>query len=385
MAHSTVACWLVAFSLGSHSEAVKKSDYTEHPMAQGDLSMLDMFFQRVGFQSTVEENAHENGHLAIVRNPVGRFSVVPPLPHGCGSLEQVFDTAKLYSKGCVLATNGGYFDIHNAPDFACIGNVVSDGRVVQTNPGGLAKGNVNLGIRNGKWVVGYISPEEVQVGDFEQLVEGLGWLVRNGVSYVDEDWTNNAYTEAGTSGKEYNSHMTGRTAIGITRAGELLIMQMDGHTSNPVWGASMYEMAEKMIEFGAVEAINVDGGGSVNMVYNNVQVGYTSDQATWGSLQDYYDPNCPIGHGKGNSSNFECPRAVSTILCVHESPSYMTFAESQQSSGPQTRGYAIAGGLAALGCLGGLVAGVVLTKRMRRDDSLMLQANEAEEASSSDS
>merc|ERR1719362_344168 len=185
--------------------------------------------------------------------------------------------------------------------------------------------------------------------------------------------------EAGAGGKGYAAGMSGRTALGFNRAGELLIYQVDGHTSPPSWGATMYELADKMIEFGAVEAINLDGGGSTAMVHEGVEVGYSSDRTAWGPLLQYYDPKCPIGHGKGNLSNFECRRAVSTILCVHESPKHaaspsatargkgsLPVAGSTQGagstqatgSGPGTGLVVVVGAVLGLvGCVGGFAIG----------------------------
>jgi len=268
----------------------------------------------VAWTSSIIHNshAHVNGHIVTVANPGGRFAVVPPLPGGCGSVELVRDTAARYNPTCKLAVNGGYYRI--LTDNGCIGNVVTDSRVIQT--GNFSQRNVNFGIRNGEWIVGYITPEEVQQGGFEQLIEGLGWIVHEGRNYVTQGWEE-AWTGAGAGGADYARKTSGRVAVGYNAAGELLILHVDGHTGPPSWGATMGGLADKMIELGAIEAINLDGGGSVTMIQNGVQMGYSSDRATYGN-HSVYDPACPIGHGKGNNSRFECTRAVSTILCVHE-------------------------------------------------------------------
>lgn len=285
------------------------------PMASGG-SEIDMSITQTAFTSMTsnDSHAHVNGHLVKVSNPLGRVAVVPPLPGGCGTISYVPDTAELYNPSCNLATDAGYYNLIDT--FKCIGNVVSDGSVSNTEP--LNQSNVNFGVlNNGSFVIGYIAPEVVESGIFKHLVAGLGWLVRDGKNYVDEGWEE-AYTAAGSSGDKYKSMTSGRTAIGWDKDGGLILLQYDGHSGPPSWGATMNELADKMISNGAVEAMNLDGGGSTQMWKHGVQIGYSSDRSTYGVLDGTYEVGCPIGEGKGNLSAFECARKVSTIICVHE-------------------------------------------------------------------
>jgi hypothetical protein len=52
-----------------------------------------------------------------------------------------------------------------------------------------------------------------------------------------------------------------RSAIGITAAGKVLMVAVDGRQPHS-GGATMPEMAELMLSLGAVDAVNIDGGGS---------------------------------------------------------------------------------------------------------------------------
>lgn len=61
-----------------------------------------------------------------------------------------------------------------------------------------------------------------------------------------------------------------RTAAGLTADGERLILTViDGR--QPAWsvGMTLPELADLMVEFGAFEAINLDGGGSSSFVYRD--------------------------------------------------------------------------------------------------------------------
>ena len=93
----------------------------------------------LGFDS---EGIHVTGHLVKVDYPIGRVSLALP-PGGCGTRERTTVTAQKHTPRCSLAANAGYFNVHTD---ACIGNVVSDGVVIQTVP--LAESNVNFGIQD---------------------------------------------------------------------------------------------------------------------------------------------------------------------------------------------------------------------------------------------
>jgi hypothetical protein len=56
-----------------------------------------------------------------------------------------------------------------------------------------------------------------------------------------------------------------RAAIGVTRRGELLAVACDGRADDEA-GLSMAELAEAMAALGAIQAMNLDGGGSTSLV-----------------------------------------------------------------------------------------------------------------------
>jgi exopolysaccharide biosynthesis protein len=62
-----------------------------------------------------------------------------------------------------------------------------------------------------------------------------------------------------------------RTAAGVNAQGELLLMVVDGRQPDSR-GVSLEELATLMLEVGAVEAINLDGGGSSALVVNGTLV-----------------------------------------------------------------------------------------------------------------
>jgi len=241
---------------------------------------------------------HVTGHLATLANPLDRVSLALP-PGGCGTREKTTVTAKAQKHVCKLAINAGYFNVHNG---ACIGNVVSHSQVIQTVP--LSQGNVNFGIKDGKFYIGYFSPEEI--AGFDHMVSGVVWLVRDGKNYVDQGWKE-ANITVQTSGDKYATNLASRTAVGFDKAGRLIIVQVDGSIAvgHNKRGMNMKVMADLLIDHGAVQAINLDGGGSSAMAQNGVLISYPSDNRP---------PSCDA------SGLYQCERPVSTILCLHEQP-----------------------------------------------------------------
>jgi hypothetical protein len=73
-----------------------------------------------------------------------------------------------------------------------------------------------------------------------------------------------------------------RTAIAKLKSGELLLVTVDGRQTASI-GMSLTMLADLLVEFGATDAINLDGGGSTTMVIRNKLVNKPSD--TPGSAQ----------------------------------------------------------------------------------------------------
>jgi len=68
-------------------------------------------------------------------------------------------------------------------------------------------------------------------------------------------------------------------------------------------GLDMKRLADLLIKLGAVNAINLDGGGSSAMAFDHELINYPSDNQP---------PSC---HASGE---YQCERPVSTVLCIHD-------------------------------------------------------------------
>jgi hypothetical protein len=68
-----------------------------------------------------------------------------------------------------------------------------------------------------------------------------------------------------------------RTAVGVRADGRLLLVTVDGRQPERSVGMTIAELASLLLELGAVEAINMDGGGSTTMVVRDKVVSSPSD------------------------------------------------------------------------------------------------------------
>ncbi|KGV35293.1 sporulation related domain protein [Burkholderia pseudomallei MSHR4012] len=85
---------------------------------------------------------------------------------------------------------------------------------------------------------------------------------------------------AAANGNWYNGWYVarnGRTAAGVAADGTILLVEIDGRQPTLSVGTSIPETAAVMAWLGATSAVNLDGGGSSNMVVGGKMVGHPSD------------------------------------------------------------------------------------------------------------
>ncbi|TMS11231.1 N-acetylglucosamine-1-phosphodiester alpha-N-acetylglucosaminidase [Larimichthys crocea] len=220
------------------------------------------------------------GHMTVVHDPLRTVSVLEPGgPGGCGMNQRATVVETAEAAGCLYAQNAGFF---NTKTDQCLGNVVSDGRMVQDS-GGVQ--NAQFGIRrDGTLVFGYLSEDDVssnQTNPFVQLVSGVVWLLRNGEVYINESLA-----------AECNK--TQETGPSV----EMLPVRLPVKLVENLTSMSLWEVADFLKSYGVINAINLDGGGSST---------YVAD----GSLASYPSDHCDL------DDRWRCARRVSTILCVH--------------------------------------------------------------------
>ncbi|CAM9880897.1 unnamed protein product [Ectocarpus fasciculatus] len=237
-----------------------------------------------------------------------------------------------------------------------VGHLVGAGQVYQAEEGTAL---VSFGIRGDSFVVGTITAEEVQdeQNPFQNLISGAGWLVRAGVNHVEAsardghldillDHDDDGEGEEGGGSGSSSSSSAGdgeggalddllvaklaRTAIGHDSEGRLILLQTSGaaagsdqDTAIPD-GLDLSELADVLVEAGAVNAINLVGGAPSAMMVNG------------SAIVDPAEPCSTLVEGKrrigggGDSDSYggfadgstlpRCEIPVSSIVCVHLDP-----------------------------------------------------------------
>jgi hypothetical protein len=104
----------------------------------------------------------------------------------------------------------------------------------------------------------------------QEAVAGGPWLIRNGKIVAPEEMP------GGFNLQTFIERRHPRTAVGRTKQGEVLWITVDGRQPHSQ-GASLSELAQIMARYGAVDAINLDGGGSTTLVVRNLIVNSPSD------------------------------------------------------------------------------------------------------------
>lgn len=102
--------------------------------------------------------------------------------------------------------------------------------------------------------------------DASESVGGTPVLVRDGLAWVKGDGTG------------FISGRHPRTAVGWDGAGRVLMVTVDGRQPGHSVGMSLPDLADFLVGIGAVEALNLDGGGSTTMVISDKVVNLPSDR-----------------------------------------------------------------------------------------------------------
>lgn len=157
---------------------------------------------------------------------------------------------------CVGGVNGGKYEdevglgMGGMPE----GIVISEGQLLMGDPD-TVYGVYGFTYNNVLVVGNMTASQAVAMGIRDAVTFGPGLIV-NGKA-------------AGYSG--YGSGLNPRTAIGQRADGAVLLLSIEGRQANSV-GASMADLIDVMLDYGAVNAANLDGGMSSSMIYNGEEI-----------------------------------------------------------------------------------------------------------------
>lgn len=190
------------------------------------------------------------GLMAVIKDPSRVFVGMPADAYTGAPGADATRIASRY--GAVFAVNGAFFKDTNqvGNGGTPIGFVFSEGR--QTY-GGSSQARTLMGWdSNNQFVCEVMTGAQAMERGIRDAVTCDPVLVQNG--------------EIGNLSTRSTTLMDARSAIGAREDGCVLILVADGRMSHSI-GATTRDLAECMLSFGAVNAGNMDGGGSVSLYY----------------------------------------------------------------------------------------------------------------------
>ncbi|WP_329138931.1 phosphodiester glycosidase family protein [Streptomyces sp. NBC_01476] len=117
----------------------------------------------------------------------------------------------------------------------------------------------------------------VPLGRGDSIVSAAPTLVKSGRVSIDAAAEGTVDPRDLSFGYAWANTRQPRTMAGVDAAGRLLLVTVDGRLTGGSEGYTLQEGAEFMRSLGAVQALNLDGGGSTAMAVNGSLVNATSD------------------------------------------------------------------------------------------------------------
>lgn len=196
------------------------------------------------------------GKLAVIYDPSKvKLGVSKGIGTSLSGSYGEFITAIAERYDAVLAINAsGFYDPDwNSRGGVPHGTVISDGKLI-TNYTRIATGGGLVGFdQNNKLILSRMSASEALKKGIRDAVDFGPFLIVNGKSsYING---NGGWGEAP------------RTAIGQREDGIVLLLAIDGRQVGSV-GADMGDLTQVMLDYGAINAANMDGGTSTAMELN---------------------------------------------------------------------------------------------------------------------
>lgn len=172
--------------------------------------------------------------------------------------------------GAVAGVNGGLYQSDSNKGGSPIGLAVSEGEIQYNSPEGWA-GLYLIGFDNND-ILRIINIEGMSASELRKLVENEG--IRDAVAFQEEySDASNHFVQLIINGEARIANGLGsganpRTAIGQREDGAVLLLVTDGRGASGHLGATASDLIGVMMEYGAVNAANLDGGSSSCMYYN---------------------------------------------------------------------------------------------------------------------
>ena len=234
----------------------------------------------IDVETPVEGNFDENGIEIVEINGRSFFAtlmiVKDPSKVHVGSTYPWSEYGKELDKivtesGAVAGVNGGLYAADGNRGGRPYGVCISNGEIQLNNPSGWA-GLYMIGLDRND-ILRIVDIEGWSANKFKEFAETEG--IRDAVAFQDElSDKNNHFVPLIINGeaRELNGAGSGanpRTVIGQRADGAILLLVTDGRGSSGHLGATASDLIDVMLEYGAVNAANLDGGSSSTMYYKD--------------------------------------------------------------------------------------------------------------------
>ena len=207
------------------------------------------------------------GYLIKIKDPsrVSLATIYPWRAEGV-TLDRLVEDS-----GAIGGINGGIYNSYNNSGGAPFGVVVSNGEIQMNNPQG-DRGYVLVGLNEDN-ILEIFAIDMYTPAQMEQVIREK--RIRDAVTFQEESSdSNNHFVQLVINGQERGLNGAGsglnpRTAIGQCADGTILMLVTDGRGKSGHLGASASDLIDIMMEYGAVNAANLDGGSSSCMYYDH--------------------------------------------------------------------------------------------------------------------
>jgi len=194
-----------------------------------------------------------NGKMMIVHDPE---RVMVGVSNQLGAAGQTL-YSMIESYGGVGGVNAGGFD----------------------DPNGTGNGGIPLGIviHEGKLLSGAHTRAAAAVIDYDGILH-VGNMTGNEAMELNAEWAVSFGPVLVVNGEKCDGLSSGlnpRTAIGQRSDGAILLLVVNGRQVGSM-GATYEDLADVMISYGAVNALNLDGGSSSSMIYEGEYLNISS-------------------------------------------------------------------------------------------------------------
>ena len=219
-----------------------------------------------------------NGYVMVIRDPSRVYQATSHLPFSYDYPgERITD--KIEKEGAVAAINAGAFlDASGTPNSHLTGRVPA-GLVIA---GGAVVYNDLHSMVPQKGFVGFNNDDILVVAQSMTADKAMELGIRDGCEFGPVLIMNGIINE-----EAYNneSGLNPRTAIGQRSDGAVIFLCLDGRQASSL-GGTYADLIDIMVEYGAVNACNLDGGSSTVMLYRDHETGKVAMVNNYSLLQE---------------------------------------------------------------------------------------------------